>query len=93
MTAGLVFSFTKLNHRTSDGTIALLLLFYLATVTMWMVGSFSLARAKGYSSDMMGAVFIFLFILGFCFPVAPFVFPAVVVFGLKDKTRERLRRF
>ena len=91
--AGLVFGFTKIGPRTSDGMIALLIVFYLATVTMWMVGSFSLAKAKGYSSDMMGAVFIFLFILGFCFPIAPFVLPAVVLFGLKDKTRERLRRF
>lgn len=96
MTAALVFGFMKSGRKTSetsDGVFALLFLLYLATVTMWMVGSFSLAKAKGYGTDMMGGIFIFLFILGFCFPVAPLVFPAVVIFGLKDKTRERLRRF
>jgi hypothetical protein len=93
MTVGLVFGVLKDGRHTSDGMTALLVLLYFATVTMWMVGSFSLAKAKGYGSDMMGGVFLFLFILGFCFPIAPFAMPAVVIFGLKDKTRERWRRF
>ena len=93
MTAGLILVFMKTERKMSDGMTALLLLFCLATLTMWMVRSFSLAKAKGYSGDMMGKVFIFLFVLGFCFPIAPFVFPVVVIFGLEDKTRERLRRF
>lgn len=89
MTIGLVFGLVNAGRAGRDDIFALLILPYLATVTMWMVGSFSLAKAKGYGSDMMGAVFMLLFILGFCFPIAPFVFPAVVLFGLKDKTRER----
>ena len=93
MTAGLILGSVKGGRKMDDGMIALLFLLYLATGTMWIVGSFSLAKAKGYSSDMIGGVFIFLVILGFCFPIALFVFPVVVLFGLNDKTRERLRRF
>lgn len=97
MTALLVGMFynERMNLRfghLNDGWIALGFLFYLATVTMWMVASFSLARAKGYHSDMVGGIFLFLIILGFCFPIAPLVFPGFVIFGLKDKTRERMRR-
>jgi hypothetical protein len=65
---------------------------YLATVTMWMVGSFSLAKAKGHHADTVGSIFIFLFILGFCIPMAPFIFPGFVIFGLEDKTKGRRRR-
>ena len=78
--------------RLNEGWMVTWFLLYLGTVSLWMVGSFSLARAKGYHTDTMGGLFIFLFLLGFCFPVAPFLFPAVVIFGLKDKASER-RRF
>ncbi|HEY3864128.1 MAG TPA: hypothetical protein VGO59_19845 [Verrucomicrobiae bacterium] len=76
----------------SDGWKALLVLVYLATVTMWMAGSFSLAKAKGYGTDIMGPVFVFLFLLGICVPLSPFLFPWVVIFGLKDKMRVRRRK-
>jgi len=75
----------------SDERIMVLLLLYLATMTMWMVGSFTLARAKGHGRDTIGGIFLFLFLLGFCVPIAPFLFPGFVIFGLKDKTRERSR--
>jgi len=75
----------------NDNWKVIVILSYLGTVTMWMVGSFSLAKAKGYGSDMMGGIFLFLFILGFCIPFAPFVFPGLVIFGLKDKAQHRSR--
>ena len=78
-------------HIISENEKALLVLVYLATVTMWMVGCFSLAKAKGYATDMTGGIFLFLFLLGCCIPCAPFVFPVVVIFGLKDKTKRRSR--
>ena len=78
-------------RRMKDTQIAILILLYLAAVTMWMVGGFSLAKAKGYDGDMVGGVFVFLYIAGFCFPLVPFIFPGVVIFGLKDKTRHRHR--
>ena len=74
----------------SDGWMAFGIFLYLGTVTMWGLASFSFAKAKGYSSDQTGAILIFLFILAFCFPVAAFVLPAVVI-GLKDKTHARRR--
>jgi hypothetical protein len=78
-------------HRISDERILLLILLYFASVIMWMVGSFTLARAKGHGRDTIGGIFLFLLLLGFCVPIAPFVFPGVVIFGLKDRTRERSR--
>ena len=93
MTAGFIVWLIKLSFHGSDGQRAMMVLFYFATVTMWMVGSFSLAKAKGHSADSMGAVFIFLIIFGLCIPIAPFVFPGFVIFGLEDKTRERSRGF
>jgi cytochrome bd-type quinol oxidase subunit 2 len=78
-------------RQVSDGWMIFWFFLYLGTVTLWMVGSFSLAKAKGYGTDMMGGLFMFLFLLGFCIPLAPFVFPGFVIFGLKDKTRKRKR--
>ena len=77
--------------RMSDERIVVLLLLYLGATTMWMIGSFSLARAKGHGRDTIGGIFLFLFLLGICVPIAPFLFPGFVIFGLKDKTRERSR--
>src|SRR5690242_8809946 len=93
MTVALVILFRHSGgFRMSDNWKVILILSYLSTVTMWMVGSFSLAKAKGYGSDMMGGIFLFLFLLGFCIPIAPFVFPGLVIFGLKDKTKRRSQR-
>ena len=75
--------------HTSDNWVVFGILLYVACWAMWMFASFSLARAKGYGPDYFGAILIFLYIFAFCFPVALFVFPAVAIFGLKDKTKER----
>src|SRR5712691_9462715 len=73
-------------HRMSDERILVLILLYFGSVKMWMVGSFTLARAKGHGRDTIGGIFLFLLLLGFCVPIAPFVFPGLVIFGLKDRT-------
>jgi len=76
----------------SDNRGIVLALLYFACWTMWMVASFTLAKAKGYATDLAGGILLFLILLAFCFPIAVFLFPVVVLFGLNDKTRERLRR-
>jgi hypothetical protein len=73
-------------NRLSDARKVILLLLYLGSVTLWMVGSYNLARAKGHGRDAIGAVFLFFFVLGCLVPIAPFIFPGYVIFALKDKT-------
>ena len=62
-------------QRISDERIVVLLLLYLGSMTLWMIGSFSLARAKGHGRDTIGGIFLFLFLLGFCVPLAPLFSP------------------
>ena len=90
MSAMFVYLFVERDRQhPSDAYFVLVLFLYLGCWAMWMAASFTLAKAKGYAGDIAGGIFLFLIILGFCFPVAAFVFPAVVLFGLKDKTKER----
>jgi hypothetical protein len=78
-------------HMTND--FGLIVFFSLLGMTvLWSIGGFSLAQAKGYDFHTMGGAFIFLFIAGFCVPIARFLFPLVVMFGLPDKTAPRRRR-
>jgi hypothetical protein len=77
--------------NVNDDQLVMLILLYVGSWVMWMWGSFTLAKAKGYGSDWSGNVFIFLLALGFCFPIAPFIFPGFIIFGLKDKTRDHRR--
>ena len=72
--------------HTSDNWVVLGTLLYIACWATWLLASFSLAKAKGYGRDYTGSVLIFLFLLSFCFPVALFVFPVVVIFGLSFAT-------
>lgn len=65
---------------------------YFSSVALWMLGSYNLAKAKGYDSHTIGGVFIVLFIAGFCVPMAALLYPAVVLFGLPDKNRRGRRR-
>lgn len=76
----------------SQDEVAMFFLAYFCTAAVWMIGSYSLAKAKGYDDHTMGGVLLFLFIAGFCIPLAPFLFPGVVLFGLPDKTRGQRRR-
>jgi hypothetical protein len=79
-------------HRAGDGWLLLLIPLSLGTVTLWSMSGFTLAKAKGYHPDMLGPVFVFLYIVGLCFPVVFFGFPLFVILGLKDKTLPRKRR-
>ena len=75
----------------SDNWVVFGILLYVACWAMWMFASFSFAKAKGYGPDYFGAILIFLYIFGFCFPVAIVIFPVVAIFGLKDRTKGRRR--
>ena len=86
-----IIVFVLVDGKNSDGWIAFMVLAYLATIVLLMAASFSLAKAKGYADDMVGGMFLFLFLLGCCIPFAPFLFPFVVLLGLKDKTQRRSR--
>jgi hypothetical protein len=89
LTVLLVVLIRNRGPRVSDDKVALGFLLYCAAWTMWMVASFSLAKARGYASDFTGTLFLLFFIVGFCFPIAPMLFPLYIVFALKDKTRDR----
>ncbi len=82
----------KTSYHTDGGWIALALVLYIAAYIMWTKAGFSFVRAKGYPRDYAGQMFLFLIILGFCFPGAAFVLPAVALFGLDDRSGTRKRR-
>lgn len=72
---------------------ALWVLIYFAAWSMWALTSLSLARAKGYSRDMVGTLFAVLFIIGSCcIPAVVILLPFYIIFALEDKTRDRIRR-
>jgi hypothetical protein len=91
LTALLIVLIYRHGPKVSDGTMALGFLLYCATWTMWMVASFTLAKARGYASDFTGTLFLIFFIIGFCFPIAPMLFPLYIIFALKDKSSDRYR--
>lgn len=76
-------------EQLGEGWMILWLFLYLGTVTLWMVASFSLAKAKGHRSDKIGCIFGFCFVVGVFIPIAPFIFPAYVIFALEDLEKRR----
>jgi hypothetical protein len=90
----LVIAFRKSIHTIAgkDNWTILVLTLYVAAYAMWVVASLSLARARGYQRDAMGALFAVCFIIGFCIPILPLLFPFFIIFGLEDKTKDRKRR-
>ena len=91
LTAAFGVAFVSAGKMTHDNWIVLLMFLYLGSVTLWMVGCFNLAKAKGYGDDRVGGMFLLLFILGCFVPFAPCIFPLGVLF-LKDKTRRHVHR-
>ena len=95
---GLTVLFVVLVHKgrqhieMSENMGIVCLLVFFAAWTMWMITSFSLTKAKGYSKDLAGGLFMLCFILGFCIPIAPMLFPLYIIFALEDKTKDRMRR-
>lgn len=82
---------TAISKRSETGT-ALLIVTYPATWLMWMAASFSLTKAKGYDRDLASGLFVIIYIVGFCIPIAPILFPLFIIFALEDKTRRRMSR-
>jgi hypothetical protein len=79
-------------REESEGRMILALFVYIAAYVMWVLASLTLARARGYNRDAMGAVFSVCCILGFCcFPILPILFPFYIIFGLRDLTKDKLR--
>lgn len=70
-----------------DDMWVFLMFWYLVVMTLWAMSCFTLAKAKGYDTNSIGGMFLFLMLLGFCIPLAPLIFPLGIMFGLKDKTR------
>jgi len=89
----LVVVFRKsIRVRTSDDWTALAVVLYLAAWAMWVMTSLSLARAKGYSRDLAGTLFLVFIVIGFCVPIAPVLFPFYIIFAMEDKAKDRMRR-
>jgi hypothetical protein len=95
LTAGLVWLCSYLYHtryrERHDGLAAIAIFGYLAAWILWMLVGFNLARAKGYSRDFTGVLFVVVYILGFCVPILVFAFPIFILFGLEDKSKMRRR--
>ncbi len=83
---GYLFYDTRHVHRVSQNRTVLWILVALIWWALWFGAGFSLARAKGYEVDTTSGLFVFLLFVSFFIPVAVFVFPATVIFVLKDKT-------
>jgi hypothetical protein len=75
-----------------DGLMALLIFGYVAAWVAWLLVGFNLARAKGYSRDFTGSLFVGVYILAICFPPLLIAFPLYILFGLEDKAKDWSRR-
>jgi hypothetical protein len=94
LTVSMVLVFMSLaakrrQHQDMDSWAALAIVLYLGSYAMWTAASLTLARAKGYPRDFGGALFLGCFILGFCIPIVPVLFPFYILFGLEDRAKRR----
>jgi len=64
----------------------------IAAWVLWVLTGLSLVRAKGYSKDFTGSLFMMVIFFGMCCPFLIIGFPLVVLFGMEDKTRHKRRR-
>ena len=76
----------------ADSWNVLAIVLYVAAYAMWVKASLTLAKARGYRRDTIGVLFAVCFIVGFCIPILPPLFPFFILFGLDDKVKDRLRR-
>jgi cobalamin synthase len=88
----LVFRMANRFRPSSDDWFVLALILYVAAYAFWVMGSLSMAKARGYNGDSIGFLFMVCFIVGFCIPILPLLFPFFIIFGLEDKTKNRTRR-
>ena|SRR5215208_1772413 len=61
---------------------------YLGAAILWIMASYTLAKAKGYGPDTLGRVLMVSILLGFCCQPLALVFPFIGFF-LDDRTRPR----
>jgi cytochrome c oxidase assembly factor CtaG len=94
LTVALVMVFRKSVHvrEGADNWDVLGIALYVAAYAAWVSASLTLARARGYQRDAMGALFMVVFVIGFCIPILPILFPFFIIFGLQDRTKDRMRR-
>lgn len=89
LSAAFGVAFVNPGKMSHDNWWVLMMFLYLGAVSLWMVGCFNLAKAKGYSDDRVGGMFLLLFVVGCVIPFAPCIFPLGILF-LKDQTRRRV---
>ncbi len=80
--------------RPYSNEVLFILAYFTVALTAWyawIAVGWNLAKAKGHDSRTSGGLLAVLFIASFCIPIAVFLFPIVVAFGLDDKTRSRRR--
>jgi hypothetical protein len=76
-------------HGIPDGVIAVgCVLFGALGSIFYIQGCIALAEAKGHSGAVVAAVIIVSYC---CFAPLLFLIPVVVLFGLKDQTKDKLR--
>jgi len=94
LSAALVMVFRKSGHMREEAANwnVLGIALYVAAYAAWVTASLTLARARGYQRDAMGALFMVVFVVGFCIPALPLLFPFFIIFGLQDRTNDRMRR-
>ena len=89
---GLLVGLWRRDRLEDDDWFMPMLLLYVGAVIAWWMAGFSFAKAKGYEGDRVTKVFWFLLFLGCFIPIASLLFPAFVIFGLRDKHRSRRSR-
>ena len=82
---------TRISER-SGGVLAFLIIGYIVAWISWVLVGFSLARAKGYSQDFTGTLFMVVYFFGICLPIVVVAFPLYILFGMEDKAKNRSRR-
>ena len=89
-----VFAFLKTGHtrKNEDNLKALVIVLYFGSYAMWIISSMTLARAKGHDRDSTGILFAVCYIVGFCLPILQILLPLFIIFGLEDKTKDRMHR-
>jgi hypothetical protein len=85
--ACLIFLITFRKHGIPDGVVAVgAVLFGAVGSILYIQGCIALAEAKGYSGGSVAAIIIVSY---FCFAPLMFFIPFILLFGFKDKTKNR----
>ena len=82
---------TPLAQRSGASSL-LFVIAYIGGWLSWVLVGFSLAKAKGYSKDFTGPLFVIVYLFGICLPIIVIGFPLVILIGLEDRAKHRSRR-